>query len=237
MGNNQSTNQGSVSQQLQNGNGNGIANVNANINANPLMNDILNYVYLSSENQEPVVFFVKDLTADPCALLGRHLIDVANELKRDGAVAFAVGVGPCPECNVPSFYWWSGREWQNSSIPTLDTFRTAVDNYVIAKNLQGAYHLMADKDLKVTKIVRSVRRNGQQLQLADNCNRTLSPNQVNGLPVTSSYQELVVVPTQPASTGLPWWAWLLILLALALLLWFLFRPKEEDKYRVDRRLY
>lgn len=166
--------------------------------------DLAGFIFERPANAEPILLFTRNAYTDACSLVGRSIIEVANELaKKDDGVIFAIGTGPCPQCNVPTLFWWNNRDWQNAAASDVDSIMKASAAYVVPKNLNYAYRLLGDRDLKITKVDSVFRRDGDTLQVMAGC-------QPNG------EKQLQQMPNIT-----PIW-WIVIILVILFLLWLLF---------------
>ncbi len=130
-------------------------------------NDVLDFGFQKSADREPIILFAKQPIPDPCALVGRGIITVANSLRSqgDGGVAFLLGSGPCPGCKTPTFYWYDNNQWANVGVNDSNALLRYVRSYVIPKQLNYIYHLYGDKDLNIVGVPNAVTfRDGQLLQ-------------------------------------------------------------------------
>lgn len=190
------------------------------------LDDLLSFAYGTHHGLEPVVLFGKKLYTDPCSLVGRSLIDVSNELaNKDGAVAFAVGVGPCDQCTVPTLFWWMNSDWRATQIPQQPDLLKAYDGYVKPRNLKATYCLLADKNLVITDVVKASKQKGGMIYSAKACPSTATGNSAYmSDPTTAPSSAAPSSAPAPAPAPTPannhkWLFWLIILLIIILIIW------------------
>ena len=200
------------------------------------LESIASSIYTPGSNQESVILFTKNLTSDPCALLGKNLVEVANLLaKSDGISAFAVSAGPCPGCNSPVFYYWSQGGWKNFPLGSVIHFLTILQNNVINGGFGAVYQLSADKDLKITNISSAYSYQNNIFTLAPSCVQTALVAPV--APVAPEAPVASVVPVAPTSqqsmqqqsTSSGWnvLLWIIVIILIILLIWFFIRQSSR----------
>ena len=164
------------------------------------------HAFEKPDNAEAIILFAKDALPDNCGLIGKSIIQLANELaRRDRVVAFAVGQGPCPQCTSPTLFWWDGNEWKKNDLPDVAAVLRAVDGYVLKNGLNSIYHLLGDKDLKVTSVSRSAKVADGTVTIGEGCSRK------KNLQETMNSGAAVF--------------WLVLILLILLVIWMLLRKK------------
>ena len=200
------------------------------------LDTMISFAYETRNGVEPVVLFAKKLFADPCSLIGRSVIDVATESAGQGnASSFAVGVGPCDQCTVPTLFWWVNNDWRATEIPQPADLNKAIEGYVKPHGLNAMYHLLADEDLIITQVVRAVNRDGDVLRSAPVCPASApvpvaanGANGANGIAKsvqngvnsrsTQSIQGKQMQEVAQPSNNNSFWFWLIIIVLILLLI-------------------
>lgn len=181
------------------------------------LESVASHAFEKPSNAEAIVLFTKSGVPDPCALAGKSIIQIANDLvKQDNAVAFTVGEGPCAQCNVPTLFWWNGRDWQNAPLSDVPAVLRAINGYVFKQGLQVGYYLLGDKDLKITKFNHTITFNNGNAMLKDTCS-SQQVQQVNS-DVTKNLQQVM------GSSGNALF-WIILIILILVILWLLFRHK------------
>jgi hypothetical protein len=189
------------------------------------LDTVISFAYETRNGVEPVVLFAKKLFADPCSLIGRSVIDVATESAGQGnASSFAVGVGPCDQCTVPTLFWWVNGDWRATEIPQPGDLNKAIEGYAKPRGLNAMYHLLADEDLIITQVVRAVTRDGDVLRSAPVCPAPtpvpVAANGANGVNSrsTQSIQGKQMQEVAQPSNNNSFWFWLIIIVLILLLI-------------------
>lgn len=170
-------------------------------------NDVTDYSLAKPVNAENIVLFSRTPIADPCSLVGKNIITLANEqARKDDAALFTIGAGPCPECTVTTLYWWNNRTWQNSAASAeRNNIKNTLASYAGSHNLNYVYHLVGDSQLNITSVGRSFQRDGAQLkETTIKCNGQTQLQETN-------------------NSNVFWW--ILIILAIILVIWLIFFRK------------
>jgi hypothetical protein len=142
---------------------------------------------------EPVVLMTRQLQPDACSLTGTNLISLSNtRASTDGASVFALGRGPCPNCDQPSLFRWSKQKWKrqsydamgqrlpnhdgtgmaNSSRATAKTAMTLDDDlshYLKKYHFEYVYVLLADANLTIRQTLGIFRVHGTTLKPIAKC--------------------------------------------------------------------
>lgn len=172
--------------------------------SNPNWQAVAAHAFEKPKDSEAIILFTRDAVTNPCDLVGKSVIELANDMARkNGVFAFAVGQGPCPECTAPTLYWWNGREWQHNVLADVSSVLRAVDGYVLKHNLNTIYHVYGDKDLKITSVLRSAKASNGDVVIGDGCSKKNLAETINSNAVF----------------------WIILILLIILILWLLFRSK------------
>jgi hypothetical protein len=164
---------------------------------------------------EPVVLMTRQLQPDSCSLTGTNLISLSNtRASSDGSSVFALGQGPCPNCDQPSLFRWSKQKWKRQSydstgqrLPNHDgtshisrqtakngmTLDDDLSHYLKKYHFEYVYVLLADANLTIRQTLGIFRVHGNTLQPVAKCLIPTAQTKYNLQAQSSSTMWLVVV--------------------------------------------
>lgn len=205
-------------------------------------------------NRENIILFAKNVTPDSCLLLYKNLIQLADVLvKNEGQGAFILGAGPGRGNQSPSLFSWqaspSGNgNWVACEITDVDELAKNLECQIGSQPYNVFYHLEADTNLDVTRILHIGTRNGDDpntftlVPVCAQLHRTVSESSPlaqspivatvstpNVEPLPGNEESVTKRNEESVTTAGNWfkWYWLLILVLIVVVIWLTVRQASR----------
>ncbi len=179
--------------------------------------NLADFVSLTPDQAECIVLFTRNPIEDTCKLLNRNLIEIVNQFAHgDNETAFALGKGPCPQCDRPTFYrfaksYWKSKPYTHTDKKFIIHLMACIKKY----NLSYVYLLIADGDLNIKQILRAFKIEDDNFIPLKKCETSTS--------TVSVLEDRQVQLQQEPSSDWNFFLFLILIVIIVIVLWLILR--------------
>jgi hypothetical protein len=124
-----------------------------------------------------MVLFRQNPFADPCALMGQNIVNIATDLaRRNERVAYVTGYGECTHCRKPTVYSLPptinaiNQGWLSQTFAHRSDLSNYLHGLISSDSLNYVYVVLGDQHLTINKVKNVYRLVNGNFQLLPGCN-------------------------------------------------------------------